>query len=99
MDARHTWGWTARRVAISAFVVVHMSATLVWVMPGCPIRGRCFNLASYYILPLGLWQYWGMFAPDPMSHTFTLEAEVVDANGLRSRFVFPKLADYPSMAA
>jgi hypothetical protein len=97
MDARHTWGWAARRLGISAFLVVHVSATLIWVMPPCPIRARCFGLVSRYIMPLGLWQYWGMFAPDPMSNSFTLSADVVDVHGLRYSFPFPKLSDYSAL--
>jgi len=46
------------------------------------------------MLPSGLWQYWAMFAPDPIKDTCTLEVEVVDSKGLRHNFAFPKLADY-----
>jgi hypothetical protein len=88
------WAWTARRWAISAFLVVHVSAVTLWVLPASPLRLRVMNVASYYILPLGLWQYWGMFAPDPVRDTVMLEAEVVDARGLRYSFAFPRLADY-----
>lgn len=88
------WSWTLRRLALSAFLVVHMTATAIWVMPPCPIRARCIGTAIYYMYPLGLWQYWGMFAPDPVRNSVTLEAEVVDARGLRHTFAFPKVADY-----
>jgi hypothetical protein len=86
--------WTARRLAVSAFVTVHMGATLVQVMPPCPLKQACHATVMYYIFPLGLWQYWGMFGPDPMKESISLEAEVVDARGLRATFAFPKLADY-----
>ena len=95
---RRAWLWTARKVAVSAFLGVHLGATLVWVMPACPLRERCFSAARCYILPLGMWQYWGMFAPDPVRDTVTLEAQVIDARGLRYAFAFPKLADYTSWA-
>lgn len=88
------WRWTVRRGLISAFLVVHLSATLLWVVPECPIRQRTIGTVSCYIMPLGLWQFWTMFSPDPMRDTFTLEAEVVDAKGIRALFQFPKLADY-----
>lgn len=91
-----TWNrsWTLRRLAISAFLLVHLSATATWVLPQSPLRNKFAPLAAYYILPLGLWQFWAMFAPDPAPNSFTLEAEVIDRNGLRYGFAFPRLADY-----
>jgi hypothetical protein len=88
------WRWTVRRLLISAFLVVHLGATLLWVLPDCPIRHRTISTVSYYMMPLGLWQFWTMFSPDPMRDTLTLEAEVVDAKGIRAVFTFPRLADY-----
>ena len=89
--------WTARRLAISAFLIGHMGAVSIWVLPPCPIQRRCAGTLAYYILPLGLWQYWGMFAPDPVRDTLMLEAEVIDVRGIRYNFAFPKLADYSAM--
>ncbi len=90
------WAWTraAQRVLVSAFVVVHLGATGLWVLPACPIKARAFGVIRYYILPLGLWQYWGMFCPDPPRGVPALEAEVIDAHGLRYNFAFPKQTDY-----
>ena len=88
------WRLTVRRLLISAFLMIHLSATLLWVLPACPLRQRTISLVSYYLLPLGLWQYWTMFSPDPVRDTWTLEGEVVDAKGLRAVFTFPRLADY-----
>jgi hypothetical protein len=86
--------WTVRRLAISMFLLVHLGANWIWLLPQCPIRQTISPLAAYYIFPLGLWQYWGMFAPDPMRDSVTLEAEVIDCNGLRYGFLFPRMADY-----
>lgn len=88
------WRLTVRRLLISGFLLIHLSATLLWVLPPCPIRDRTISLVSYYMLPLGFWQYWTMFSPDPVRNTFTLEGEVVDAKGIRAVYGFPKLADY-----
>ena len=89
-----TWMWTARRLAISAFLIGHMGAVSIWVLPPCPIQRRFAGSLAYYILPLGLWQYWGMFAPDPVRDTLMLEAEAIDVRGIRYNFAFPRLADY-----
>jgi hypothetical protein len=90
-----TWKWTVRRLLISAFIILHIAATLVWNIPNCPIRARFLDTASRYFYPLGLWQYWAMFAPDPLRETVTLEAVVTDQQGLRYGFAFPKLAQEP----
>jgi hypothetical protein len=92
--ANGSWTWTIRRLAISAFLVVHLSATGIWLLPSGAIRNHFGPIAKYYILPLGQWQFWAMFAPDPVRDTITLEAEVIDANGVRYAFAFPRLADY-----
>jgi hypothetical protein len=86
--------WTARRLAISAFLVFHVAANVIWVLPQCPIRQQFAPALRYYILPLGLWQFWAMFAPDPIRDTVVLDAEVIDINGVRYAFAFPRLADY-----
>jgi hypothetical protein len=81
--------WTLRRLVISAFVVAHLGAVAVWVLPPCPIQFRLVNYLAYYMMPLGQWQYWGMFSPDPVRDTVTLEGIVLDAKGLLHTFAFP----------
>jgi hypothetical protein len=91
--------WLARRLLASAFVVVHVGATVLWVMPPCPLRNKVIGPLCYYILPLGLWQCWTMFSPDPPTSAVTLDAEVVDRNGLRYNFAFPRQSDYSVWSA
>jgi hypothetical protein len=86
--------WTVRRLAISAFVLFHVAATAIWVMPTCPLRNQCVPFLQYYMLPTGMWQAWSMFAPDPIQHTVMLEAEAIDCKGVRYAFRFPRMADY-----
>ncbi len=88
-----------RRGAISVFVVVHLAATVVWVLPNCPLRASTIGVVQCYIVPLGFWQSWAMFAPDPQRDSMTLDAEVIDARGIRSIHPFPKMADYPTRLA
>jgi hypothetical protein len=86
------WRWTARRLLISAFLVFHLSATLIWISPNCPIKEALFQGVRYYMLPLGLWQGWAMFAPDPAGEALALEAEVIDAKGMRHVYPFVHLS-------
>jgi hypothetical protein len=89
------WRWNARRLFISAFVLFHLSALCVWTVPPCLIKERVTPFYRYYVLPLGMWQWWAIFAPDPIRNTMMLNAEIVDAKGMRHLFEFPRLADLP----
>jgi hypothetical protein len=89
------WRWTARRLAISAFVIFHIWGLMLWTMPNCAIKERFQPPYRYYMLPLGLWQWWAIFAPDPLLSTLTLDAEVVDSKGMRHVYEFPRVGDLP----
>jgi hypothetical protein len=89
------WRWTAWRLAVSAYLVFHLTATVIWIIPGSPLKERVMPAFSYYMIPLGLWQSWWMFAPDPMRSTLVLEAEVIDAKGIRHLHEFTRVADLP----
>ena len=75
------WRWTAHRLLVSAFLIVHVSATIVWVMPPSPVKQRCYATVAPYILSLGLWQCWAMFSPDPFREVLVLEADVARLSG------------------
>lgn len=87
--------WTAWRLAISTFLVFHLTATVVWNIPNSPLRQCLLPAFQRYMLPLGLWQSWWMFAPDPMRVTAVLESEVIDAQGMRHIHEFPRVAALP----
>jgi hypothetical protein len=89
------WRWTARRLLISAFVIFHVSALAVWTLPQCYIKDKLQKPYSYYVVPLGMWQWWAIFAPDPVRDTVVMDAEVIDAKGIRHIYEFPRLADLP----
>jgi hypothetical protein len=89
------WRRTAWRLAISGFVLFHLTATVIWNIPNSPLRQCLMPAFRHYMLPLGLWQSWWMFAPDPMGDTAVLESEVIDAKGMRHIYEFPRVADLP----
>ena len=60
-----------KKAAISAFLLAHLAAVAVWNLPDCAIKGRFVGPSARYLLPLGLWQHWGMFAPHPAKATST----------------------------
>jgi hypothetical protein len=85
--------WTARRLIVSAFVAFHLSAIIMWTLPPCLIKERFMMPYRYYVLPLGIWQWWAIFAPDPIKENWLLEAEVVDVQGIRRIYEFPTIGD------
>jgi hypothetical protein len=89
------WRWTAWRLALSAFIIWHVSALIIWTIPPSVIKARFEPPFRYYVLPLGIWQWWAIFAPDPMKDDLYLESEVVDAKGMRRLFEFPTIGDLP----
>ena len=92
------WRWTVQKLGISAFLAVHLMAIGVVNLPQSALRERCFGLISHYLIPIGLDQAWGMFAPNPVMHAMTLEVMTVDKNGLQRTYAFPKMADFSPWA-
>ncbi len=89
------WRWNARRLIVSAFVIFHLSAICLWTMPPCYIKDHLEPFYRYYVLPTGMWQWWAIFAPDPVRDTMVLDAEIVDAKGMRHIYEFPRIAELP----
>jgi hypothetical protein len=83
------------RLALSGYIVFHLTATIAWVIPPSPLKQAMMPNFRLYMLPLGLWQSWGMFAPDPLDATLEMESEVTDARGMRHIHEFQKLAGLP----
>lgn len=82
--------WTLKRAFISAFVVAHLSMVTLWILPICPLKLQTMKYTACYLMPLGQWQYWAMFSPDPVHDTVKLEGVVLDAKGLLHTFAFPR---------
>ena len=93
------WRWIAYRLGISAFLTAHLAALAAYNMPQCALRERMYPVASKYLIPLGLWQSWAMFAPNPTECEMTLEAITLDARGISRSFVFTKMSDLSILRA
>jgi hypothetical protein len=86
-------GQVLRRGIISGFLAMHLAALVAWNAPECALKQAVAPWAGRYILPTGLWQYWGFLGSDPTKETFTLEAVAVDARGMLHVYQFPRYAD------
>ncbi len=84
---------SAKRLAVSAFLVFHLTAVGVWNLPDCALKAPMVDFLSVYMLPTGLWQEWGMFAPEPSKDTMCLEAIVRDSRGIIRLYAFPRMMD------
>lgn len=93
------WRWTAQRLGISAFLIAHLAALAVYNLPACFLRERLFPYASTYLIPLGLWQTWAMFAPNPTQCEMTVEAIAIDSTGIQRSFAFAKMTDFSLLRA
>lgn len=88
------WRWTAQRLMISAFLVFHLAAVAIINLPACALKQLAWPPASFYLVPIGLDQAWGMFAPNPVANSMALEVSTVDKDGIRRDFPFPKMTDF-----
>lgn len=87
------WSWNLRRLGLSAFILAHLAAVVLWNLPDCALRDRLAGWTAYYLMPTGQWQGWDMFAPDPVRDTVALRAVVRDARGMLHNYDFPRMAD------
>ena len=88
------WRWTARRILLSTFLIGHLTAIFLINVPASALRDAVITPVAMYLLPLGLDQAWGMFAPNPVLHSNHLEAMTVDTNGIQRVYAFPKMTDF-----
>jgi hypothetical protein len=88
------WRWNAHRLAISAFLILHLSAVGIINLPDSALRQRLSEPVFNYLVPIGLDQAWGMFAPNPVMHPMELEIVTTDKDGILRMFAFPKMTDF-----
>jgi hypothetical protein len=85
-------GW--RRGALNGFIAFHVLAVSAWLTPATwPPRDRLVRPIAPYIQFLGLWQAWGMFAPEPLAYNVHVEADVTFEDGSVRRWTPPRMAD------
>lgn len=71
---------------------------------GAPPRGSDYLLIwnerylrnsplKWYVQATGFWQYWDMFAPNPVTRDAWMDARVTHQDGRMSRFVYPHMAE------
>jgi hypothetical protein len=79
------------RLLLSALLAFHIVATLAWLLPGSALRGDLQPVTDRYIGYSGLWQNWGMFAPEPSNRNLYIHAVVTYADGSEQQWSFPRM--------
>jgi hypothetical protein len=81
----------ARRLIISALILFHAVAVLAWLLPASRARGAVQGATDRYINYAGLWQSWGMFAPEPANLNLYIHALVTYSDGSQRAWSFPRM--------
>ena len=90
---------SAKRLAISIFIVIHVGAVGITNLPNCALKRLIGSVwVDVYLLPTGMWGGWSMFGPEPAKCTATLEAVVRDSQGLVHHYTFPRMMDQSAWA-
>ena len=82
-------GSTRGRVVLSAILAFIVIALVVWNLPDSAIRDELRPGVRPAVNALALDQSWSVFAPDPTTMSFAVEADVYLADGTRVRYTFP----------
>ena len=92
-----TWTLWRRRI-ISAIIVWHLAAMLVWLMPTSYLRQALVGYVRPYILSTSCWQQWNLFGPDPVHTDVHIEARITYENGVIRPWFFPRPGVSASLA-
>lgn len=79
----------ARRWLVNLFVLAHLFMLAVWGWPPSALRTALISWFQPYVVHLGLWHSWDLFAPNPQKLNASIYAEVVMEDGTRRRWDAP----------
>ncbi|MDQ2732871.1 MAG: hypothetical protein M3Y56_14525, partial [Armatimonadota bacterium] len=82
---------TRKKAILSLFILFHLTTIFIWTLPDSYIRQVGMPLVWDYIDGMGLWQEWGMFAPDPSNLNMYIFARVQQSDGSTWEYWLPQL--------
>ncbi|HLZ71117.1 MAG TPA: hypothetical protein VKV26_14540 [Dehalococcoidia bacterium] len=80
-----------RRAALSVLILLHIAAVLVWLLPASQARSAVQGVSDRYINFAGIWQSWGMFAPEPANLNLYIHAQIRYSDGSKRDWSFPRM--------
>jgi hypothetical protein len=82
------------RAGINAFILWHLFALTIWLLPGSSVlRRSVVRLVHPYMVFTGFAQNWNMFSPNPSDLDLYWEARITYANGQVRSWNFPRMSD------
>ena len=79
------------RLIVTAFILFHVLAIFLWLVPASPASAGARTVTRAYISWGGLWQSWGMFAPNPSRLNLYISAEITYRDGTQRAWSFPRM--------
>ena len=71
-----------RKFLINGFIIYHLLAIISWSFPDIsPARNNFNVLFRSYMMWLGTWQGWEMFAPNPTAYSMIFKAQAIYQDG------------------
>lgn len=80
-----------RKPAISAFIIMFVYATALWLMAPFPARDALLRPLFPYIFYVGMWQQYDAFAPSPRMTNIDITAVVTYADGSTTIWQYPRV--------
>lgn len=80
-----------RQIVISLFIVFYIAAITLWISPWSRAKQLLLEPVSDQIYFMGVWQGFGVFAPDPRTNNIRIYATITFDDGSS------KIWHYPSM--
>ena len=77
------------RIIISLLSAGCIYFLVVWNLPDSEVRDQLRPGLAPIVRPIGITQDWGVFAPNPVSTSYRVEADVEMADGTVIRYMFP----------
>lgn len=91
MNRKTLTGW--KRAALNIFIAFNVYAFAVWGLPEGPFRTRMIKPVADYMVYLGLWHSWAMFAPKAMDSNFDVRAQVKYQDGSTAEWIAPRMQE------
>jgi len=91
MNRKTLTGW--KRIALNIFIAFNVYAFAMWGLPNGPFRKEMVKPVAWYILNLGLWHGWGMFAPKALDVNYDVRAQVKYHDGSTAEWIAPRMQE------
>jgi hypothetical protein len=93
MVSKPLTGW--KRAALNIFIAFNLLGLFLWGLPDGAFRKYMARPFEKYIVYMGLWHIWGMFAPKPLDMNFDVRATIKYQDGSTAEWIAPRMEELP----